>query len=42
MEVVPDILRHLVSSGADVFSFAPERISLEELFVKIMGEDRGL
>jgi ABC-2 type transport system ATP-binding protein len=39
---LPDILRHLVSSGADVYSFTPERASLEELFVRIMGEDRGL
>jgi ABC-2 type transport system ATP-binding protein len=41
-DVLPDILRHLVSSGADVFAFAPERVPLEELFVQIMGEDRGL
>lgn len=39
---LPDILRHLVRSGADVYSFTPERASLEELFVRIMGEDRGL
>jgi ABC-2 type transport system ATP-binding protein len=42
VDVLPDILRRLVSSGADVYSFATERVSLEELFVKIMGEDRGL
>lgn len=41
-EVLPDALRHLVSSGADIFGFTPERMSLEDLFVKIMGEDRGL
>jgi ABC-2 type transport system ATP-binding protein len=39
---LPEILRHLVSTGADVFEFTPERISLEDLFMKIMGEDRGL
>jgi ABC-2 type transport system ATP-binding protein len=41
-EVLPDILRHLVSTGADVYQFTPQRLSLEELFVSIMGEDRGL
>ena len=41
-ECLPHILRHLVSSGADVFEFTPERASLEDLFMKIMGEDRGL
>lgn len=40
--LLPEILRHLVRSGAEVFSFTPERASLEELFVRIMGEDRGL
>jgi len=41
-DVLPDILRHLVAAGADVFEFAPEKLSLEDLFLKIMGEDRGL
>lgn len=41
-EALPEILRHLVASGADVFEFRPERVSLEELFVQIMGEDPGL
>ena len=41
-EVLPDILRHLVVSGADVYKFAPERRTLEDLFVKVVGEDRGL
>ena len=41
-EVLPDILRHLVASGADVYKFAPERRTLEDLFVKVVGEDRGL
>jgi ABC-2 type transport system ATP-binding protein len=40
--VLPDVMRHLVASGADVFAFTPERVPLEELFVRIMGEDRGL
>ena len=41
-DVLPDILRHLVTAGADVYQFTPQRLSLEELFLQIMGEDRGL
>lgn len=41
-EVLPDILRHLVRSGAEIYAFSPGRASLEDLFVRIMGEDRGL
>ena len=41
-EVLPEVHRYLVASGADIFSFTPERLSLEELFLKIVGEDRGL
>jgi ABC-2 type transport system ATP-binding protein len=41
-DVLPDILRHLVAAGADVYQFTPQRLSLEDLFMKIMGEDRGL
>jgi len=40
--VLPDVLRHLVACGADVYEFTAKRPSLEELFVKIMGEDPGL
>ncbi len=39
--VLPSVLRHLVISGADVFDFTTERIPLEDLFVRIMGEDPG-
>ncbi len=41
-DALPDILRHLVASGADVYQFTPQRLSLEDLFVSVMGEDRGL
>jgi ABC-2 type transport system ATP-binding protein len=41
-DILPDILRHLVAAGADVYQFTPQRLSLEDLFMKIMGEDRGL
>jgi len=40
--VLPDILRYLTASGSDIFEFTPQRLSLEDLFLKIMGEDRGL
>ena len=40
-ESLPDILRYLVAAGADVYQFTPQRLSLEELFMGIMGEDRG-
>ena len=41
MDAIPDVVRHLVASGADVFGITPERVPLEELFVRIMGEDPG-
>jgi ABC-2 type transport system ATP-binding protein len=40
-ESLPEILRYLVSAGAEVYQFTPQRLSLEELFMGIMGEDRG-
>jgi ABC-2 type transport system ATP-binding protein len=42
MDTLPEILRFLVSSGVDDFEFTPRRLSLEESFLKIMGEDHGL
>jgi len=39
---LPEILRYLVSCNVDVFEFTPQRLSLEESFLKIMGEDQGL
>ena len=41
-QALPDVVRHLVQGGADVFEVVPQREPLEELFVRIMGEDRGL
>jgi ABC-2 type transport system ATP-binding protein len=41
LEVLPDILRHLVASGVNVYEFTPQKLSLEESFLKIMGEDQG-
>jgi len=42
MDTLPEILRLLVASGVDVFEFTPQLLSLEESFLKIMGEDQGL
>lgn len=41
-DVLPDIIRSLAASGADIFSVAQERVSLEQTFVAIMGEDTSL
>lgn len=41
MDALPEILRYLVSSNVDIFEFTPQRLSLEESFLKIMGEDPG-
>jgi ABC-2 type transport system ATP-binding protein len=41
MDSLPEILRYLISSNAEVFEFTPQRLSLEESFLKIMGEDPG-
>jgi ABC-2 type transport system ATP-binding protein len=40
-EVLPKILRHLVSSNVDVFELTPQRQSLEDLFLEIVGADGG-
>ncbi len=39
---LPEIHRFLVQQGADVYSLTPQRISLEELFVQIVGSEVGL
>jgi ABC-2 type transport system ATP-binding protein len=39
---VPEIVRHLVAGGADVLEVTPQKLSLEELFLQIVGEDGGL
>ena len=41
-EVLPHILRYLVSCGAEVYEFTPQRLSLEERFLEIVGSDGGL
>jgi ABC-2 type transport system ATP-binding protein len=40
--VLPEITRYLVAQGADVFAITPERLSLEELFIQVVGTDSSL
>mgnify|MGYP001765530025 CR=1 FL=1 len=40
--VLPEIHRYLVTEGAAVYSFQPEKVSLEDLFIQIVGTDGGL
>jgi ABC-2 type transport system ATP-binding protein len=40
--VVPEIVRYLVASGVDVYEVTPQRLSLEERFLEIVGPDGGL
>jgi ABC-2 type transport system ATP-binding protein len=41
-DLLPEIMRCLVAGGTEVYSFMPLRTSLEELFLRVVGEDRGL
>ncbi|HUH62181.1 MAG TPA: ABC transporter ATP-binding protein [Terracidiphilus sp.] len=41
-DCLPEVVRRLVDSGANLFSVVPQRVSLEELFLKTMGPDPGL
>jgi ABC-2 type transport system ATP-binding protein len=41
-DALPAVLRHLVAGGAEVYSFTPEKLSLEDLFMRIVGADGGL
>ena len=40
--VLPEITRYLVEQNAQLYSVIPERVDLEELFLKIVGKDAGL
>lgn len=39
---LPAITRHLVEGGAEVYAVVPERLSLEDLFLEVVGTDGGL
>ena len=40
--VLPEVVRYLVAKGADVYEVTPQRLSLEERFLEIVGSDGGL
>lgn len=40
--VIPEIVRQLVAQGANVFEVIPQRLSLEERFLQIVGTDGGM
>lgn len=39
---LPAVNRYLVQQGADVYALRPQHVSLEELFIEIVGTDGGL
>jgi ABC-2 type transport system ATP-binding protein len=39
---LPAINRYLVEQGVDVFSLQPQKVSLEDLFIQVVGTDGGL
>jgi ABC-2 type transport system ATP-binding protein len=39
---LPAINRYLVEAGAEVYALIPQRVSLEDLFIQIVGTDGGL
>lgn len=39
---LPEINRYLVEQGVDVYSMVPEHVSLEDLFIQVVGTDGGL
>ncbi|MCJ7657650.1 MAG: DUF4162 domain-containing protein, partial [Anaerolineales bacterium] len=39
---LPQINRYLVDHGVDVYALRPEHLSLEDLFIQIVGTDGGL
>jgi ABC-2 type transport system ATP-binding protein len=41
-DVLPEIARFLVQSGVDLYELTPERKSLEDLFLEIVGPEGGL
>ena len=40
--LLPEVVRYLVAKGADVYEVTPQRLSLEERFLEIVGRDGGL
>jgi len=42
LDLAPRLLRYLVERGTEVFEFTPQRLSLEDRFLEILGVDQGL
>ena len=42
MDLLPGIVRFLVGQNVDVYEITPQRLSLEDLFLRIVGPDGGL
>jgi len=42
VDVLPEITRYLVAHGVDLYELTPERKSLEDLFLEIVGAEGGL
>lgn len=40
--ILPEIHRYLVNTNAELYSFQPQKVSLEDLFIQIVGTDGGL
>ena len=41
-EDLPAVNRYLVEQGVEVFALRPQHVSLEDLFIQIVGTDGGL
>ena len=41
-DCLPAITRYLVAQGVDVYAIIPQRLSLEDLFIQVVGTDGGL
>jgi ABC-2 type transport system ATP-binding protein len=40
--ILPEINRYLVDNGVDVYAIRPQQLSLEDLFIQIVGTEGGL
>jgi ABC-2 type transport system ATP-binding protein len=41
-QVLPELARWLIGQGIDLYELTPQRVSLEEMFLQIVGSDGGL
>jgi ABC-2 type transport system ATP-binding protein len=40
--IMPEVIRYLVEHGVGVYSVQPERISLEDIFLRVIGKEVGI